>query len=487
MNKRNRSVALVIVGSLVAALGILSALVLVRDDGGEIQTTTAEVMQGTITRQVLVTGTLRPLRTVDTGTQVSGTIQSIEVDFNTPVRAGQVVARLDPAVYQAQLMEAEGQIAQAQAEHARLRVVLDDARTKLGRAEELAAEGLIPRTGLEQATVNARQAAADVKATEASIAAAKATVAQAQVSLNHTVIRSPIDGVVVSRLVEVGQTVAASVQAPVLFNIADLRRMQLLAEVSEADVGGVRSGSTVSFKVESIGDQPFTGTVKEVRLQPLVEQAVASTSGNAASTPASAGTAGTSAGAATSTGAGTAAPASSSPSQPAGASSPGGSATQPTSTSTATSTPASSSSTATATAARMPTGTTAASGVITYTAVIDVDNSEGTLNPGGTALITLNSGERQNVVRIPNNALSFNPSVDVLAAADQQPPVLVGPDTVTRQQPRSATRQAHVWRFENRKFVAVPVEVGLSNGSWTELVKGPVRPGDVLVTAATAR
>jgi multidrug efflux pump subunit AcrA (membrane-fusion protein) len=156
----------------------------------------------------MTTGTLKPARAVDAGTQVSGTIQSLAADFNTRVRAGQVIARLDPATYESHVAQARATLLAAESNVLRLKTIVEDAHVKLERARELAAQDLSPRTELESAEVTSKQALADLRAAEAEARAARAMLAQAQVNRDHTVIRSPIDGVVVNRAVETGQTVA---------------------------------------------------------------------------------------------------------------------------------------------------------------------------------------------------------------------------------------------------------------------------------------
>jgi RND family efflux transporter MFP subunit len=447
--------------------------VVLRGSGADsIEVTTAEVTSGTIARRIMVSGTLQPARTVALGSQVSGTIQSLEADFNDQVRAGQIVARLDPSAYQAHLTEAEARLAQARAEHTRLQVAADDARTRVARAELLAADELISGAELDLARLTVKDAEAALRAAAAGIAATQAMLTQARVSLNHTIIRSPIDGIVVSRDVDVGQTVAASVQTPVLFTIANLRHMQLLAEIAEADVGGVRPGSRVTFQVESIGNQPFEGTVTAVRLQPVLEPASASSSGAGSGNPVPAGSSGLS---------GTSAPATSaatppSATSPAGA---GGTQTAPLGASSAGASPGASASTP----SQASGGGATTGGVVTYIAVIDVNNATGTVPPGGTAVITLGGHERPNAIRIPNTALAFRPSAGAFSAANQEPPVLDPPQS-PREQSRRGTRRGYVWKLENRRFVPIAVEAGLADESWTELIEGPLRPGDVLLTAA---
>jgi RND family efflux transporter MFP subunit len=454
-------------------LAALAALAGLRGSAGEpIRAQTAEVTQGTIARRTLVTGTLQAARTVALGSEVSGTIHSIEADFNDRVRKGQVVARLDPSVYQAQITEAEARLAQARAEHARLQAVVDDARRKVARAETLAAEDVVSTAELDLARLAASDAEAALKAGAADITATQAMLDRARLSVNRTIIRSPIDGIVVSRHVNVGQTVAASVQTPLLFTVADLRYMQVLAEISEADVGGVRSGSKATLQVESIGDQQFEGTVAAVRLQPLLEQAAASSTGGGAGPPVPTGTSGTSA---------AAGPGTSSARQPSAPSPAGAGATQtspPGPSSAAASGGTSASSSSQASEAGAATG-----GVVTYTVVIDVNNATGTVPPGGTAIITLATHQRPDAIRIPNAALAFRPSAEAFKALNQEPPVLE-PSQLPHEELRPGTRRAYVWKVENRRFVPIAVEAGLADDFWTELVEGPLRPGDVLLTAA---
>src|SRR5262245_32886103 len=314
--------ALVIV---IAAVPIAAIVAIVRTarNRDRVQVQAAEVTSGPIARRVLVSGTLEPARMVDVGSQVSGTIASLPVDFNARVKTGQVLARLDPALFQTRLAEAEAGLAKAEAERARRQAVLDDARRKLASAQVLAGDQQLARAELDLAQTTMLQAAADVRAGDADIAAAQASITEARVNLDRTVIRSPIDGVVIGRHVEVGQTIAASVHAPVLFTIGDLRRMRLLAEVPEGEVGGVQRGSQVRFNIESIGGHPFTGTVAEVRLAPQVAASSSSTQSTSANT-------GTSATTTTPAGTSGSSPAPTSGSaQPAGSTTTGSNTTQP--------------------------------------------------------------------------------------------------------------------------------------------------------------
>jgi HlyD family secretion protein len=257
-----------------------------------VQVLTAPVTSGAIDRRFVATGTLEAVTSVQVGTQVSGVIQSLDVDYNSMVRTGQVLARLDPASYEAELLGAQAALAKAQDDALGLTTAVEDARTKLVRAEQLFTRQIIAQSDLDAAQIAEASATADLKAAESQIVEAEAAVHEAGVNLEHTIIRSPLDGIVVARNVDVGQTLAASVQSPVLFNIAaDLKRMQVRVDVDESDVGGLNPGEPATFDVESYPDQTFKGTVSEVRLEPVLEQ-TAMAAATAASFP-PAGVAGT--------------------------------------------------------------------------------------------------------------------------------------------------------------------------------------------------
>jgi len=236
---------------------------------------TSAVTRGDLVEQVGATGTLQAVTTVQVGTQVSGTIQQIYADFNALVRKGQVLARLDPSLFQTQIAQARANLLRAQADVERLRVALEDARTKAARARELSQRQLLPRSDLDAAEVAVRSAEAQLRSAEAQVIQAEAALNQNEVNLQHTVIESPIDGLVISRNVDVGQTVAASMQAPTLFVLAaDLTKMQVVANLDESDVGRIRPGQRVSFRVDAYPAEDFAGSVAQVRLQPIVQQNV---------------------------------------------------------------------------------------------------------------------------------------------------------------------------------------------------------------------
>jgi HlyD family secretion protein len=236
---------------------------------------TASVTAGNVVDSVGATGTLQAVTTVQVGSQVSGIIQELHADFNSLVRKGQVIARLEPSLFETQIEQARANLIRAEADLERLRVTLEDARTKLKRAQDLSARQLIPQSELETAEVTVRSTEAQIRSSEAQVTQAQASLNQNQVNLEHTVIAAPIDGIVVSRSVDVGQTVAASMQAPVLFLLAaDLADMQVIANIDESDVGRIRPGQRVSFRVDAYPAEDFVGTVTQVRLEPIIEQNV---------------------------------------------------------------------------------------------------------------------------------------------------------------------------------------------------------------------
>jgi HlyD family secretion protein len=324
---------------------------------------TAQVTDGPIVRRITATGTLGAVTTVQVGAQVSGTIASLAVDYNSIVHQGQIVAKLEPSLFQAAYDQATANLqaavaaeAQAVANRDGYATAVVDAQTKLTRAEQLGQRQLIAQSDLDAARIAAASANADqassmaqVVAAHAAVAQAQAAVSQAKVNLDHTIITSPVDGIVVSRNVDVGQTLQSSVQAPVLFNIAtDLRRMQLEVDIDESDIAGIDPGEEVSFEVESYPGDVFSGTVTSVRLQPVAEQTVtATTVGTASTTPAA---------------------------------------------------------------------TTTVASVISYATMVDVPNPDEKLRPGMTATVMLRGARRDHAVRIPTSALSFRPPAELIGA-----------------------------------------------------------------------
>jgi HlyD family secretion protein len=357
--------------SLIVTLTVVAAAVVYHiRTKATVQVATAPVTDGPMTRHIVASGSLQAVTTVEIGSQESGIVASLLVDYNSFVHAGDIVARLDPSLYDAQyqaaqaaLGEANAGLMQAQANVLGAQATVDDTQSKLTRAMALSARDLIPRADLDAAQIASNEAAADQRAAaavvtqaEASVAQAKAAVDQAALNVEHTIIRSPIDGIVIDRDVDVGQTLAASVQSPVLFRIAaDLTHMQVQVSVDESDVGGLAAGEPAAFGVESFPGETFHGTVSQVRLQPVTEQ-------TATATTAGAGT-------------------------------------------------------QTAQTTTVPT-------VVSYTAIVDVANPDLRLRPGMTAEVVVSESQRDHVIRIPNGALSFRPPPDVLKAIGETEPAI---------------------------------------------------------------
>ncbi|MSQ44625.1 MAG: efflux RND transporter periplasmic adaptor subunit [Nitrosomonadaceae bacterium] len=219
------------------------------------------VDRGDIVQSISANGTLNPVELVNVGTQVSGTVSKIYVDFNDQIEEGQVLAELDPALFRAQLQQAEANVMNAQAS-------LKLAENKMARNLALKEQGFISSDGLNMFEQQ-------LDAARAQLALSKAQLARDRANFYYSVIKSPISGVVVARNVEIGQTVAAVFQTPVLFQIAkDLRQMQIDTSVAEADIGQLRLGQQANFTVDAFHEREFSGTVKQVRLNPSIQQNV---------------------------------------------------------------------------------------------------------------------------------------------------------------------------------------------------------------------
>ncbi len=236
---------------------------------------TVTLARGDVVDTVGATGALEAVTTVQVGSQVSGIIEELNADFNSIVRAGDVIARLEPSLFETQVEQGRANLARSEADVERLRVALEDAETQLARSEDLSSRQLISTTELEAAQVAVRSAAAQVKSADASVIQSRASLNQNEVNLGHTVITAPIDGIVIARQVDAGQTVAAGMSAPELFIIAeDLTKMQVIANIDESDVGRIRRGQPVTFTVDAYAAEEFEGTVSQIRLEPVVVQNV---------------------------------------------------------------------------------------------------------------------------------------------------------------------------------------------------------------------
>ena len=365
--------------------------------------TTQTIGRGDIVDAVGATGTIEAVTTVQVGTQVSGTIQALYADFNATVHKGQVIARLDESLFATQVEQARASLIRAEADRDRLQLSAEDARRKLDQARRLAAGGLISTSELDTADSDQRGAAAQVRSAEAQVTQARASLNQAEVSLSKTVIAAPIDGIVIARNVDIGQTVAASLQAPTLFVIAaDLTKMRVNASINEADVGRVRPGQTVRFHVDAFPGDQFVGSLSLVRLSPVVQQ-----------------------------------------------------------------------------------------NVVTYAALIDVPNPMLKLKPGMTATVEIEIAARRHALRVPNAALRFRPTDEILAAfARTSPPraSAAPPDTAIPSTPPDEVEESNgqIWILAAGALTPVRVALGITDGSYTELLAPDIAEGTVVVTGIAA-
>lgn len=283
---------------------------------------TAKTTRGDVFETVQSTGQVKPLTEVQVGAVVSGRITKVLVDFNSVVKAGQVIAEIDPTLLSAQADSSVAQHASARAQVARAEANLTAARLRLERAKKMVAEGVGAQSEVDASQGAYDAAIADVAAAKAQVASVSAQMRSSRTNLEYTKIYSPIDGVVISRAIDPGQTVAASFQAPTLFVIAqDLRKMRVLADIDEADVGRMKEGMSAEVTVDAFPGEKFKGIVSQVRYSP-----------------------------------------------------------------------------------------TNVSGVVTYAAVVEVENPDMKLRPGMTATVTIRSAEAKDVTRAPNAALRFKPS-----------------------------------------------------------------------------
>ncbi len=368
---------------LVVPVGVGAATYYANRHDAVPEVTTVPASVGSVVSAVSATGTLQAVTTVQVGTQVSGTIAWLGADFNSIVRKGQVIAKLDPSLLDAQVQQAQATRARAEADARSAAVHLDDARQQFARSSELASKQLLARSDFDAARVAVDTAVAQVKSAEAQLVQARASLEQALVNRQHATIAAPIDGIVIQRTVDVGQTVAASLQSPTIFEIAaDLADMQVNASIDESDIGRIAEGQPVTFTVDAYPGETFAGTTTQVRLQPTVVQ-----------------------------------------------------------------------------------------DVTTYSAIISVPNPDLKLRPGMTATVSVEVARRDDVVRVPNIALRFTPTPEVLAA--------LGADE-TRAPGQGST--AKVWTYRDGRLTAVPVEAGLSDATMTEIAAGSLAPDTPVVT-----
>jgi HlyD family secretion protein len=355
---------------------------------------TMPVGRHTIVGRVTASGTLSAIVTVQVGTQVSGRIQRLNADFNSRVQKGQLVAKIDPQLFQAAADQAEANYVSAEAAIAKAQAEARIADRQQARAKALHDESLASQSDLDNALAAAESAHASLDVARAALAQTRAARNQAQVNLSYTNIVSPIDGVVISRNVDVGQTVAASLQAPTIFTIAqDLTKMQVDTNVAEADVGRLQVDMPTYFTVDSFPGQRFRGKIREIR--------------NAA---------------------------------------------------------------------------TMLQNVVTYDAVIDVDNSDLRLRPGMTANVTIVYAERPSALAVPNAALRFHPS-PALANRGAAAPSKRGAQASTAAADEKAEAR-RIWVMRGLSPEPVAARIGLTDGTMTEVLDGDLRENDEVVIEA---
>lgn len=345
---------------------------------------TAPVERGEIVQRVLATGTVNPVTLVLVGSQVSGTISNLYADFNSPVKRGQVVAQIDPAPFQAQVDKARADYRTAQAEVDKAKAEVEVARLMLSRMKAVRERDLVSQAEVDDAQARHDTAVAQLAAAQAKVAQTRASLDLAETNLHYSTIRSPVDGVVVERAVDVGQTVAASFQAPVMFKIAaDLAKMQVDTHVDEADVGRVKVGQKATFTVDAYPGEEFEGQVVQVRNAPQQVQ-----------------------------------------------------------------------------------------NVVTYDVIVNVDNRKLLLKPGMTANVSIITAIKPDVLKVPNAALRFTPSLGEGEEGRRAEPAAAA----------SKGGRQRVWvPGEGGRPRPVDIAVGVSDGVHSELVSGGLKEGQRVI------
>jgi HlyD family secretion protein len=362
---------------LLVVIVAVTVVILFKNGGNGPKYRTEKTVKGDIVTTVTATGTVNAVTTVLVGTQVSGTIKKIYVDFNSAVKKGQLIAQIDPALFDEQVAQARANLLAAKANVEKAEASLVDAQRTRDRNAELFRKNLIARSDLDTAETNMETSRASVSAAKAAVAQTDAALRNAQTNLGYTKIVSPVDGTVVSRNVDVGQTVAASFQTPTLFTIAqDLTKMQIDTSVDEADIGKVNVGQETEFTVDAYSESTFKGKVGQVRIAPITVQ-----------------------------------------------------------------------------------------NVVTYDVVVTVDNPDFRLKPGMTANVSIIVASKKDVVKIPNAALRYRPA--------------------ERTRTKQAQKGSGVYVLENGKPKRIPVTLGISDGTFTELLTGEIREGQEVITEET--
>jgi HlyD family secretion protein len=271
----NTKVIKIIAGAALVAIAIVVIVLLMRGNNSEQKFKTEKIARGEIIESVNATGTVNAIITVNVGTQVSGTIIKLFADFNSRVRKGQVIALIDPTVFEAQVEQAKANLFAAKASLAKSEVSVKDTRRTFERNRELVKKNLIAQGDLDTAETNYESAKAQVDVSKAQVQQAIAALSMSETNLRYTKIQSPVNGIVVSRSVDVGQTVAASFQTPTIFMIAeDLTKMQIDTNVNEADIGKIKVAQDVVFTVDAYPERNFKGRVSQIRNAPIIVQNV---------------------------------------------------------------------------------------------------------------------------------------------------------------------------------------------------------------------
>jgi HlyD family secretion protein len=264
-------IIIAVIAVLIAAAGIYYY----KSRKPEISYKTAQIELGTIVSTVSATGNLSAVTTIQVGTQVSGTIQKLYVDYNSRVKKGQAIAEIDPSLFNASVEQSQGNFLSAEANLQKARVTVADAERTLQRNKKLLADGIISQGDFDLSETAWQSAKASLKAAEGSLSQARGALMQSKTNLRYSIIRSPVNGIVISRAIDVGQTVAASFQTPTLFTIAqDLTKMQIEVSVDEADISRIQLKQKASFTVDSYPEQSFSGRVVQIRSAPVINQNV---------------------------------------------------------------------------------------------------------------------------------------------------------------------------------------------------------------------
>ncbi len=370
---------IILIGLIVVIALVVVLFLVFKNKDGKQKFVMEKITRGDIKSTVSATGTVNAVTTVQVGTQVSGTILKLFVDYNSPVKKGQLLAQIDPAMFEAQAGQARANLLSARASLEKSQVMLRDTKTTWDRNKILYAKNFISKSDLDTSETNYLSAVAQIKVSEAQIAQAQAALDSASINLKYTKILSPVNGTVISRSIDVGQTVAASFQTPTLFTIAqDLTKMQIDTSVDEADIGKVKAGQKAAFTVDAYPESPFNGKVSVVRNAPIT-----------------------------------------------------------------------------------------VSNVVTYNAVIIVDNTGLKLKPGMTANVSIETESKQSVLRVPNAALRFKPATSVAT-----------PDQKAAKGPKGPG----VWILENNKPKNVKITTGISDGNYTEVLSGELTEGQQIIT-----